>query len=149
MAGFSDTLESQILNLILAGKTITNLADNTATTPSTALWIALHTADPGDTGTQGTNETNYTGYTRIATSRSTAAGGWNVSTSVGTASPNAAITFPQATSTSTGTLTYASIGLSSVTTGGTIIASGALSPSINYSQNVTPQITTGSSFTLD
>jgi len=145
MAGFSDTFEDNILKLLLNATAISNIADNTATSPSTAIWVALHTADPGDTGTQGTNEASYTGYTRIAVARTT--GGWVVAS--GSASPVSAITFPQATSTSTGTLTHASLGLSSATTSGIIIASGAISPNINYQQNTTPSITTGSSFTLD
>lgn len=149
MAGFTDRLESDILQLLLAAKTITNIADNTAASPNTAIWVALHTADPGDTATAGTNETNYTGYTRIATSRTTSAAGWNISTSAGNASPNANIDFPMATSTSTGTITHASLVLTSATTAGVMIASGALSANINYSQNVIPRLTTSSSFTLD
>jgi hypothetical protein len=142
---FSNTFETSILNLVLAAQNIDEIADNTATSATTELFVALHESDPGEAGTQGTNETSYTGYTRVAVARTT--GGWAVSN--GSASPVSAITFGQATSTSTGTLTYASIGLTSSTTDGTIIASGAISPSINFSQNVTPSLTTGSSFTLD
>ena len=144
MAGFSDTLESEILAMLLNATAIPSLASNHATTPSTEIWVAFHTADPGDTGTQGTNETSYTGYARTAVARTTS--GWVVAS--GSASPVSAITFPQATSTSTGTLTHASLGLTSASTAGTIIASGAISPNISYAQNVTPSITTGSSFTL-
>jgi len=145
MAGFSDTWENNVLNLILAAKAIANFADNASASPSTATWVALHTADPGDTGTMGTNEVSYTGYTRIAVARTT--GGWAVAS--GSAKPVAAITFGQNTSTSTGTITHASIGVTSATTAGVIIASGTVSPNINFSQNVTPQLTTASSFTLD
>ena len=145
MAGFSDTTETNILSIYLTATAIANIADNAASSPSTAVWVSLHTADPGDTGTQGTNEASYTGYTRIAVSRTT--GGWTVAS--GAASPVAAITFPQATSTSTSTITHATIGMTSATTDGIIIASGTVSPNINISQNVTPNLTTGSSFTLD
>lgn len=148
MAGFSDTTEDNILKLYLNATAISLIADNTATTPSTEVWVALHTADPGDTGTQGTNEAAYTGYTRIAVARTT--GGWIVgSVAAGSAQPVSAVTFPQATSTSTSTITHASIGMTSATTDGVIIASGTVSPNINISQNVTPNLTTGSSFTLD
>lgn len=146
MAGFSDTYESNILKLLLNATAIANIADNTATAPATVLWVSLHTADPGDTGFQGTSESAYTGYTRISVARTTA--GWTVG-AAGNASPVAAVTFPQATSTSTSTVTHAAIGLSSATTAGIIIASGALSPTISISQNVTPSLTTSSSFTLD
>ena len=142
---FSDTFEDNILNLLLAAQAISQIADNAASSASTELWVSLHESDPGDTGTQGTGETSYTGYARVAVARTT--GGWTVSS--GSASPVSAITFGQATSTSTGTLTYAAIGMTSASTGGDIIASGAISPNINFSQNVTPSLTTGSSFTLD
>jgi hypothetical protein len=145
MAGFSDTFENNILRLLLNATAISNIADNAASAPATNIWVSLHTADPADTGTMGTNEVSYTGYTRIGVARTT--GGWVVTNN--SASPVSAITFPQATSTSTGTITYASLGMTSATTAGIIIASGAVSPTINYGQNVTPSLTTGSSFTLD
>jgi len=146
MAGFSDQTEADILNLWLAAKNIsTGIA--IASTTYTQLWASLHTGDPGDGGTQGVSEVGYTGYTRIAIARSTT--GWACSTSVGSANPVANIDFPQNASTSTGTITYAAIGLTSNSTAGQIVASGQVSPSINYSQSVQPRLTTGSSFTLD
>jgi hypothetical protein len=146
MAGFSDQTEADILNLWLAAKNIsTGIA--TASTTYSQLWASLHTGDPGDAGTQGISEAAYTGYTRIAIARSTT--GWACSTSQGSANPVANIDFPQNTSTSTGTITYAAIGLTSASTAGQIVASGQVSPSINYSQSVQPRLTTGSSFTLD
>jgi len=146
MAGFSDQTEADILNLWLAGKSLsTDIA--IPSTTLTQVWASMHTGDPGDGGTQGISEVNYTGYTRIAIARSTT--GWACSTSQGSANPVANIDFPQNTSTSTGTITYAAIGVSSNSTAGKIIASGQVSPSINYSQSVQPRLTTGSSFTLD
>jgi len=146
MAGFSDQIEADTLNLYLASKNLsTDLA--VASTTISGLWVGLHTADPGDTGTQGVSEGGYGQYTRIQTTRSTA--GWSASTASGQASPVANIDFPQNTSTSTGTFTHASIGLTSASTAGKVLASGTLSPTINFSQNVTPRLTTGSSFTLD
>jgi len=147
MAGFSDQTEADILNYILASKNLSTDIFGTASTTVSNLWAALHTGDPGDGGTQGISEVSYSGYTRIAIARSTT--GWACSTSVGTANPVANIDFPQNASTSTGTITYASIGVSSNSTAGKIIASGQVSPSINYSQSVQPRLTTGSSFTLD
>lgn len=147
MAGKSDTFESQIMGLIFTGAAISQLALNASSSPLTALWFSLHTADPGDTGTQGTNETSYTGYTRIAVTRST--NGFIVSTGGGNVSPAASVTFPQATSTSTGTLTHFAIGFTSATTAGEILYAGSISPTINFGQNVTPSITTQSSFTED
>lgn len=145
MAGYSDSVENSILRLYLNATAIANIADNAGSSPATNTWMSLHTSDPGDSGTQGTNEVGYTGYTRISVARTTA--GWVVTNN--SASPVATITFPTATSTSTGTLTHAAIGLSSATTGGIIIASGAISPNINYGSGVGPQLTTGSSFSMD
>ena len=143
----SDTYENDLLKLLLNATAIANVADNTATAPTTALWAALHTADPADTGTQGTNEVSYTGYARTLTQRSTGTSGWTIAS--GAANPVSAITFPQATSTSTGTITYFSVGLSSSSTSGKIFYSGTVTPNINYGQNVTPSLTTGSGITED
>lgn len=140
------TMESDVLNLLLAAKAIANIADNAASSPNTVLWVSLHSADPSS-GQQGTSEISLAGYTRFSVARTTT--GWSVSGSgPASASPVAAITFPQLTSTSTGTATHAAIGLSSASTGGKILANGTISPNINLSQNVTPQLTTASSFTL-
>lgn len=145
MAGFSDTFENDVCKLIFNAVAISNIADNTASAALTNLWCALHTADPADSGTQGTNEGGYAQYTRISVARTTA--GWVVTNN--SVSPVANIDFPQNTSTSTGTFTHASIGVTSASTGGKIIAAGTISPNINFSQNVTPRLTTASSFTLD
>lgn len=140
------TFEGDLLNLFLCAKAISNIADNAASSPSTATWSSLHTADPSS-GTQGTSELSVTGYARTAVVRSTA--GFTVTGSgPATASPVSAITFPQCTSTSTATVTHWGIGLSSASTSGKLLACGTVSPNINISQNVTPQLTTASSVTL-
>ncbi len=36
------------------------------------MYIALHTADPGEAGVQNTTEAGYTSYARVATTKSTA-----------------------------------------------------------------------------
>lgn len=144
------TFESDLLQLVLCAKVgvstgIVQLLGNAPSSAYTGLWSALHTADPTAGTGQNQSELSLTGYARVNTTRSTA--GWTV-TGYGpaTASPVSAITFPQLTSTSTNTATFWSIGTSSSGTG-YILYSGSLSPSINCSQNVTPQITTGSSVT--
>ncbi len=137
----SNTFETDLLELIFNATDISSLATGSTTT---SLWVSLHEGDPGEAGDQTTNETAYTGYARTRTDRVST--GWTVAT--GTANPNSAITFPQATSTSTGTIDYASVGMSSSGTG-YLIYSGALSPTINYGQNVTPQLSTDSAITED
>jgi hypothetical protein len=139
----SNAFETDLLEMIFNAVEISSL-DSTG--GSTSLWVGLHEGDPGEAGDQTTNETAYTGYLRTETERSTESVGWTVAS--GSASPVSAITFPQATSTSTGTITYASVGLSSSGTG-YLIYSGALSPTINYGQNVTPQLSTDSAITED
>lgn len=145
MAGFSDTFENDVCKLIFNAVAISNVADNAASAPLTNLWCSLHTADPADSGTQGASEGGYAQYTRISVARTTA--GWVVTNN--SVSPVANIDFPQNTSTSTGTFTHASIGVTSASTAGKILAAGTISPNINFSQNVTPRLTTASSFTLD
>lgn len=140
MAGFSDDLERALMQLLF-----NNVALTTPSTTVTTLWGALHTGDPADAGTQGTNEGGYAQYTRISVARTT--GGWVVTNN--SVSPVANIDFPQNTSTSTGTFTHFSIGVTSASTAGMIIAAGTISPNISFSQNVTPRLTTASSFTLD
>lgn len=139
----SNTYEADLLSLLLQGVTITDLA--VASTNINSIWASLHTDDPGDTGTQGTNEANYSGYTRIAVTRSTA--GFVVSG--GSASPVSAITFPEAASTTTMTLTHCAFGQASATTGGKIFYSGTISPNIAIGSGVTPRLTTQSSLTED
>lgn len=142
-----DTHEYDILNLTFCGKPMANLA---ATTGSTLLWLGLHTADPGDAGSTAA-EGGYAQYTRASVQRSTA--GFTLTSGTSTAkasiSPTTAVDFPQNTSTSTGTFTHFSIYSSSVISSSGGLYNGTISPSINFSQNVTPRITTGSSITED
>lgn len=139
----SNTFEGDFLSLVLQGVTITGLA--VASTTISAIQVSLHTGDPGDTGTQGTSEVNYSGYTRIAVTRSTA--GFVVT--AGSASPVAAITFPEAASTTTMTATHCAFGEATASTGGKIYWSGTLTPNVNIGLAVTPRITTASSITED
>lgn len=141
----ADQYETDILALLLTATAIANVADNTSSTPLTSIQVSLHTADPGDAGTQGTSEANYTGYTRIAVTRSTA--GFAVAN--GSASPVAAITFPEAASTTTMTLTHFGLGATSATTGGKLFYSGTISPNISIGAGVQPRLTTASSITED
>lgn len=137
-----DAFETALLQLILGGKTWSNIAN--ASTASTTIWVGLHTSDPGDSGTQASNETSYGGYARIATDRTTAM--WHAAS--GSVSPTASITFPTATSTTTHTITHFTVGLSS-SGAGTVFYNGTVTPNINIAQNVTPSLTTASAITED
>ena len=58
-----------------------------------------------------------------------------------------ASSIPQNTATSTGTFTHGAVYTSSNVGTSGMLYFGALSPTINFAQNVTPQITSGSSIT--
>jgi hypothetical protein len=140
-AGKSTTFSSDLLKLIFNGTTITALADNTATSPATNLYLSLHTADPGASGTQTTSEAAYTGYARVAVARTT--GGFTVTTNTVALAANQ--DFGPCTA-GTSTVTYWGVGTSSTGTG-KILYSGPVSPTIMVSAGVTPRLTTGTQIT--
>lgn len=133
----SNTFENDILGLIFNNTDIANIGDagglqNSATAGS--LYIALHTADPGEAGTAATNEATYTNYNRVAVARSGA--GWTVS---GNSATNASqITFPQCGA-SGNTITHVSITVGGTpTTADKILYSGALNSPLAVALNITP-----------
>lgn len=85
---------------------IANLADNAASSPLANLFIALHTADPGEAGDQTTSEATYTGYARVSVARTS--GGFTVATN--TITNTAAVTFAACTGGSN-SITHFSIGV--------------------------------------
>lgn len=138
-----DTFENDILKLIFNATAIANIADNAAASPLTNLFVALHTADPGEAGNQSTSEIAYTSYGRATVARTS--GGWTVSGS--TVNPTANITFAAGTGGS-GTATHASIGVA-VSGATKILYKGAITPNIVCGSGVTPVLTTTSSITQD
>ena len=139
-----DTFENDLVKLIFNATAIANIADNAATSPLTQLFVALHTADPGEAGTQSTSEISYTGYARVAINRNS--GGFTVTGN--SVSPAANIDFGNMTAGAGGTVTFFSIGVAS--SGATkILYSGAVSPSIVVTTGVTPRLTTASTITED
>lgn len=92
----TNLFEDDLLDLIFTNVAAPNVGDAGGLQPSVAdgnWWISLHTGNAiSDTSTlQTDNEAAYTNYTRIAVIRTTA--GWTVAS--GTATNDAAITFPQ------------------------------------------------------
>jgi len=138
----SDTFENDLLKLIFNGTAIANVADNAVTSPLTNLYVALHTADPGEAGTQSTSEAAYTGYARVAVARTS--GGWTVTAN--SVSPTAAIEFGEMTGGTGATATYATIGVAA-SGAGKVLYRGALTPSIAYALGVIPRIKTTSTIT--
>ena len=141
---FSNQFEADILGLIFNATAITGLADNASASPLTNLYVALHTADPGEGGNQATSEVSYTGYARVAVQRSGA--GWTLAGQ--TISPTAVIEFGEMTSGTSGTAVYASVG-TSASGGGKYIIRGALSPTIPFQVGTVPRIRASSTITLD
>lgn len=138
-----NTFENDLVKLIFNATAIANLADNAASSPFTSLYLALHTADPGEAGDQTTSEVTYTSYARAAVTRNS--GGFTVSTN--TVTLTATISFPAGTGGS-GTATYFSVGTAS-SGAGKILYSGAITPNIVTGNGVTPQLTTGTTITED
>jgi hypothetical protein len=140
----SDTFENQLLQLIFNGTAIPNLAQNDTLSPLTNLFVALHTADPGEAGNQSTSEVSYTGYARVGVARTT--GGWVVTGN--SVSPANNIEFGEMTAGTAGTATHASIG-TAASGGGTILYRGALTPSVAFNVGVIPRIRNTSTITED
>jgi hypothetical protein len=133
-----NTFELDLLKLILNATPIANIADNASTSPLANVFVALHTADPGETGDQTTNEATYTGYARVSVARTS--GGWTCSgTSQGV---NAAtITFGACTAVNN-TITHFSVGVA--TSGASkILYSGTLTASLAVSPGITPSFAAG------
>jgi hypothetical protein len=138
-----NTFENDLAKLIFNGTAIANIADNAASSPLTNLYVAFHTADPGEAGDQTTSETTYTSYARVAVARTS--GGWTVTNN--SVSPAANVDAPQCTG-GTATLTHFSVGTASSGTG-KLLGSGTLTPNISVSSGVTPRLTTSSTITFD
>lgn len=136
----SNSMETALLKLVFQAVSWSTVATDHASGVS-ALRVSLHTSDPGEAGTQTSNETSYGAYARVSVARTTA--GWSVTGNV--ASPQANISFPQATS-GTATLTHFGIGLATSGTG-TLLYSGTVTPNIAVVAGVTPILTTGSTIT--
>lgn len=148
MSAKSAVFQYGLLRNVFSGL-VTNTS-NLSTAGSTAIWIGLHTADPGEACSTA-SEGGYTAYTRAQTDRSTVGTspyGWAVTS--GTAATVAVIgnvDFPQVATTTTGTFTHFTIWPSSAATSTQAYYYGTLSPNINWGQNTTPRITTSSSIT--
>ena len=141
---FSNQFEADILGLIFNATAISGLADNASASPLTNLFVALHTADPGEGGNQSTNEVSYTGYARVAVPRSGA--GWTLAGQ--TISPTAVIEFGEMTAGTSGTAVYASVG-TAASGAGKVIIRGALTPTIPFQVGTVPRIRANSTITMD
>jgi hypothetical protein len=145
----SDTTENNILKLIFNATSWTAIAVNHTTTPDASTALALHTADPGDAGTMATSEMTvgaYTSYARTSKLRAAGAGGWTVTAN--SVSPFDTIAFPAGTGGTGATATHFSVGKLG---GGSseFFWRGDVTPTIACGNGVTPQLTTGTTITID
>lgn len=136
-----NTFENDFLLLIFNNTDIADVGDAAGIQNSASagnLYVALHTADPGEAGTASTSECAYAGpYARQAVARS--GSGWTVSGN--TASNAALIQFPQCSGGSE-TVTYVSI-TTAVSGASKILWSGALTSSLAVSSGIQPQFAIG------
>lgn len=136
----SNTFENELLLLIFNNTDIANIGDaaglqNSATAGS--LYVALHTADPGEAGNQSTSECAYTNYARVAVARTS--GGWTISSNNVT---NAAdIVFPTSGS-GPEVATHWSVGKES-SGSTTILYKGSLGASLEINNLIAPRLIAG------
>lgn len=141
----SNTFENDLLQLLFNNVDIADIGDASGIQNSAAagnLYVALHTADPGEAGNATTNETAYTNYARVAVARTV--GGWTVA---GNAVNNTAqVTFPQCGVTGA-TITHASI-TTAASGASKILYSGALSSALAVANQITPFFAAGTGITV-
>lgn len=131
----SNTFENALALLIFNNTNIANIGDATGLRGSSvagSLYLALHTANPGEAGSAITSECAYTSYARVAVARS--AGGFTVAGN--TVTNTAQAQFPKCTGGSE-TATHFSI-VDTSSGAGTIIVSDALTSSLAISNNIQP-----------
>lgn len=142
----SNTFENDLLLLLFNNTNIANFGDATGLRGSSApgnLYLALHTASPGEGGDQTTNEIAYTGYERVAVARS----GAEFSVSGNQVSLVNNHDFPLGTGGS-GTATHWSVG-TAASGAGRVLYSAALSQNIVCGAGVTPRVNAGAMATED
>jgi hypothetical protein len=132
-----NTFEADLIALIFNGTAIADIAENDGSGPLTNLYVALHTADPGEAGNQQTSEANYGSYARVAVARNS--GGWTCAANQAT--NTADIVFPECSSGSN-TITHVSIG-TVVSATGKILYSGSLTTPLAVSAGIEPRFPAG------
>jgi hypothetical protein len=136
-----NTFETELLQHIFQNADIALVGDATGLRGSSvagSLYIALHTADPGEGGAQNTNEASYGSYQRVAVARSAAQ--WTVS---GNQVQNInEILFPLGTSGAVSqNITHWSVGVS-LSGAGKILYKGAFQTPLYSGDTIQPKIST-------
>ena len=137
---FSNAFEGELLRLLLENEDILVLGDAGGLRGSVvpgSIYVALHTADPGETGDQTTSEATYTGYARKGVARNSTE--W--ADVAGTSDNVNDIVFDPCTGLSD-IITHFSMGVAS--SGASLMLwYGAVTPNIAVSNGITPQIDAG------
>ena len=133
---FSNTAETAINTYLFVGTAVSWAAN-------TDLWLALHTADPGEAGSAVTSEATYTSYARVTLTRAS-----DITVSGATVQNANLEQFPVCSG-GTNTITHVSI-VTTASGAGTVIVKGALNSSISVATGIQPQFSAGALvFTLD
>lgn len=133
---FGNVAETAVLNQVFVGTALPWNAN-------TNLFIALHTADPGEAGNALTSEATYGGYARATLTRA------SDFTVAGNQISNANLEQFATCSSGSNVITFASI-VDTASGAGNILVRAALSSSITVSTGVQPQFAASSlSFILD
>ena len=135
-----NTFETELLAHVLQNAALPGIGDAPGLQPSAvagSLYVALHTANPGEAGYQTTSEATYTSYARVAVARSV--GAWTVA--AGAAENAALVGFPQCTGGSE-TITHFSVGIDAAGAG-KVLYYGALTASLAVSNGITPEFAAG------
>lgn len=138
--------ENGLLLILFNNTNFANVGDATGLRGSStagALFVSLHTSDPGEAATQSTSEATYTGYARVSVPRSGA--NWVVTGN--SVSPAATISFPTCSG-GTNTITHFGVGLAS-TGANTLLYKFPVTPTIAVSSGVTPRLLTGTTISED
>ena len=106
------------------------------------LYLALHTADPGEAGDQTTTEVAYDDYARVLISRAVGAGGWTVTAD--TAQNTDEEAFPECNVSFVGTVTATHVSVGLAASGASqILYKGALTNPLIISALITPRFPAG------
>jgi hypothetical protein len=130
-----------IFNGDFSNAAISSLLANASVTPLTVLYLSLHASDPTASGSQNSVEVSYSGYARISVARTSA--GFTVAGNAVTLTST--VNFPKCTG---GSATAAYFGIGTDPSGaGHLLYAGPITPSITISNQVTPELTTGTTIT--
>jgi hypothetical protein len=137
---YANGLLLAIFNGDFSNAAISGLLANSGS-PLTQFWLSLHSTDPTASGSQNSNEVSYSAYARISVARTSA--GFTVSGNSVTLTST--VNFPKCTG---GTATASHFGIGTDASGaGHLLYAGPITPSIAITNQITPELTSGTTIT--